>query len=423
MRRLKKRLLGTTALVACALPAAFHAPGKAAATDVLVLRNAKVYTSPTAPPIAGGTVVVRGARILQVGKAVSVPPGARIIDCTGMVVTAGFQNSHVHFTEPRWENSGAQPADRLTAQLAAMFAMYGFTTVVDTGSVFANTSRLRGRVEAGEVAGPRIIPSIATLFPPKGLPIYVRGSQALKGWVPDEPETAEAAVAAVQRNKGEPKDILKLFTGSLVTYENIKPMPIEVARAAAAEAHREGRLVWAHPSNIEGVQVAMEAGVDVLAHTTSAPGAWSPELIANLVRRKMALVPTLKLWKYVTESAPDPAAGEGMLQNGIAQVRDFSRAGGRVLFGTDVGFMHDYDPADEYAYLARALTPVEILAALTTAPAEEFQEGDRRGQVAAGMDADLLVLGSDFAEDARNFADVRYTIRQGKILYPLKPLD
>jgi imidazolonepropionase-like amidohydrolase len=398
---------------------------RAAENRALALKGAKIYTSSDAPPISNGTVVVRNAKIVAVGDSSStaVPRGAHLIDCTGMIVAAGFQNSHVHFTEPRWDNAGTQPAARLSTQLTGMFTMYGFTTVVDTGSLTANTNKLRVRVETGEAAGPRIIMPVTSLFPPDGLPIYLQEFRRITGWVPDAPALPEAAVAAVQRNKGEPKDILKLFTGSLVTYQKVKPMPVEVARAAVTEAHREGRLVWAHPSDIEGVRIAMNAGVDVLAHTTSAPGAWEQDLIDDVVRHKMALIPTLKLWKYVTEGAPDPSIGEAMLQNGVAQLRGFSRAGGAVVFGTDVGFMHDYDPTDEYVYMASALSPMQVLAALTTAPAEKFKEGDRRGRVAVGMDADLVVLGSDPAKDVRSFADVRYTIRQGRIIYPTKPLE
>ena len=42
-------------------------------------------------------------------------------------------------------------------------------------------------------------------------------------------------------------------------------MPLEVARAAAVEAHREGRLGGAHPTNIQGVEIARDAGWEILA--------------------------------------------------------------------------------------------------------------------------------------------------------------
>jgi hypothetical protein len=49
------------------------------------------------------------------------------------------------------------------------------------------------------------------------------------------------------------------------------------------------------------------------------------------------------------------------------QVRSFVALSGPILFGTDVGYMREYDPADEDAYLAGAgLSFAQILAALTT---------------------------------------------------------
>ena len=50
------------------------------------------------------------------------------------------------------------------------------------------------------------------------------------------------------------------------------------------------------------------------------------------------------------------------------------------------------------------LTPMQILASLTTAPAARWDEADRRGRLEVGMDADIIVLDADPAEDAKNFA-------------------
>lgn len=60
----------------------------------------------------------------------------------------------------------------------------------------------------------------------------------------------------------------------------------------------------------------------------------------------------------------------------------------------------------------------QILASLTTIPAERFGESDRRGRVAAGYDADLVVLADDPTASVRGLTSVRYTIRAGSILYP-----
>jgi imidazolonepropionase-like amidohydrolase len=90
-----------------------------------------------------------------------------------------------------------------------------------------------------------------------------------------------------------------------------------------------------------------------------------------------------------------------------------------VLFGTDVDAgMDDFDPSDEYALMAEAgMTFRQILASLTTAPAERFGERGRLGRIAPGLAADVVVLSGDPSRDVRAFAAVRYTIRDGKLIY------
>jgi imidazolonepropionase-like amidohydrolase len=140
-----------------------------------------------------------------------------------------------------------------------------------------------------------------------------------------------------------------------------------------------------------------------------------------MITHDMAVVPTLKLWRYeltkvhLAEKIIGLAVGDT-----IEQLRAFSEAGGQVLFGTDVGYMTEYDPTDEYLLMQRAgLTAAQILASLTTAPAARWKEEQRRGRVAAGLDADLVVLNADPAPDVRNFANVRCVYRQGQLIYPL----
>src|SRR6185295_19580614 len=115
--------------------------------------------------------------------------------------TAGFQNSHAHFTEEKWAGAGTLPALRLAAQLQAMLTRYGVTTVVDTASLLPNTVELRRRIEAGEIAGPRILTAGLALYPPNGIPYYVRDtiSPDLIKLLP-QPATARQATDAVRAN-------------------------------------------------------------------------------------------------------------------------------------------------------------------------------------------------------------------------------
>jgi imidazolonepropionase-like amidohydrolase len=133
----------------------------------------------------------------------------------------------------------------------------------------------------------------------------------------------------------------------------------------------------------------------------------------------MSMIPTLKLLEFelAKEHAPAETA-ERLVNESATEYGKFAALGGQVLFGTDVGYMTDYDPTREYELMARAgLTPMQILASLTTTPAARWKEQSRRGRIAAGSDADLVVLDADPADSPRNFAAVRCVIRGGRVIY------
>ena len=377
---------------------------------VVALVGARVYADPAAVPIDDAVVVVTGPRIRAVGtrKDVPVPPGATTIDATGLVVLAGFQNSHVHFTDDaRWSGAASRPAAALEASLREMVTRYGYTTVVDLASFFDNTKALRRRVDSGEIDGPRILTAGAPLYPPDGVPYYVRDTlpAAVVATLP-QPATPAAAAQLVRAQLAGGADAVKLFAGAWVTRGRVLPMPADIAAAATAVAREMGRPVFAHPSNLAGLEVALGAGVNVLAHAVEDTRGMTDAHYARMVTQEMAMVPTLHLF-------------DGRWQWDVGdEVRTFARQGGDILFGTDVGYLPDFDHAIEYERMAAAgLAWREILASLTTAPARRFAESAHRGRVAAGFDADLVVLGSDPASSSRAFADVRHALRAGRVIY------
>jgi imidazolonepropionase-like amidohydrolase len=105
-------------------------------------------------------------------------------------------------------------------------------------------------------------------------------------------------------------------------------------------------------------------------------------------------------------------------EEAAAQLRAFAEAGGQVLFGTDVGYMTDYDPTDEYVSMQQAgLSYAQILASLTTGPAQRFGRAARTGRLAPGLDADVTVVDGRPEDDIRALARVRYTLRSGRLLF------
>jgi imidazolonepropionase-like amidohydrolase len=389
-------------------------------TRPVALLNARIYRSPEAAPLDSGVILITRGMITAVGarRSVSIPPDASLVDCSGGVIVAGLWNSHVHFTEPHWAGADTLPAPALTAQLERMLTRYGFVRVLDTGSLLQNTLALRRRIDLGEVLGPAIRTTGSGFVPPDASPFYI-----LPDRLPELRSPAEARTL-VSRRIRDGADAIKLFTGSFAAPTRIVPMPLDIVRAASAEAHRHHRLVVAHPSNDAGLAAALDGGVDVLAHTTPDGGPWDAALIARMRRAHLALIPTLKLWTFeLSRRGVDSSSAQKFLRVAVDQLRAYSRSGGEVLFGTDVGYMTDYDPTDEYRYMERAgMSFPQILAALTTAPARRFGGGERAtGRLAPGMDADLVLLDADPATDIRALSRVRSVWRQGRMIYRKHP--
>jgi imidazolonepropionase-like amidohydrolase len=343
-----------------------------------------VYVDPHADPIRDGVVLIDGGRIAEVGTA-APPAEATIIDCSGLTVTAGFWNSHVHFFERKWADAANIPAPELARQLHDTYPRYGFTSVFDLSSSFDNTRRLRERIESGEIAGPRIRTTGEGLVPPGALPPE-RVMQVMGVVNTPLPEIGDAASAAAHARR-----LLDAGTDGVKLFAAMPPGAIE---AAVAEAHRDGKPVFMHPNTIDDAHAALRAGVDVIAHTTPRSGAWT-----DLVPGGAALTPTLTLWKFFLRH-DRLSVQEQMVETAVGQLRSWIAAGGEVLFGTDLGAV-DPDPSEEYALMrAAGMSFRQILASLTTSPAARFGGS---GRIAAGAPANLVAFEGDFA-------DVRVTV-------------
>ena len=374
----------------------------------LAITRATVYAAPDAPARRDVTIVIRHGVIAGVGEHLRIPKGMETISCQACVVLAGFWNAHVHFMEPRWNEAANQPADKLARQISEMLTHSGFTTVVDTGSDGENTIALRRRVDSGEVLGPRIFTAGIPIFPAHALPYYLAELPPELKAKMAQPETAADAVTIVDRNRAAGCDIVKLFTGSIVSPGHITPMQVAIARAAVDEAHRHGQLVFSHSSNLEGTKVAIDAGVDVLAHTPEDTSGIDEAMLRRMIAQHMTIIPTLKLFSR---------------DDNIANIRGldyrFHQLGGRLVYGTDTGFLPDYDQSEEFRQLMQAGFGFrEVLAMLTTAPAELFHLSQREGKVMPGMRGDLTILSEDPASgNPEAFTKVRYTIRGGKVIW------
>ena len=189
-------------------------------------------------------------------------------------------------------------------------------------------------------------------------------------------------------------------------------MPLDIARAAAETAHLNGKLVFAHPSNLAGMRVAIDGGVDVLAHAADDTAGVDQALLTSAIRKNMAMIPTLKMFTTTVTTDPhymDPICNE---------VRQFHELGGQLIFGTDVGYMTDYTTDGEFIELGKSgLDWHDVLAMLTTNPSSRFGVSNIKGTVTPGKLADLTILSVDPAGNLTNFSRVSVVIRSGRVIW------
>jgi imidazolonepropionase-like amidohydrolase len=236
-------------------------------------------------------VAFDGPRIVAI--AAQPPRGAHSLDATGQLLVPAFTDAHVHLAisgDPR-----AQSEVLLRGGVAA---------VLDLGAP--------ERLVAALVACAPLQVAFAgpLLTAPRGYPTQTWGAGGYGLEIASENEAREsvARVAALGAR------FVKLALDAR--------FPVLVAatvRAAVEEAHRRELLVAAHVFEPDLVRLAVEAGVDVLAHTPD--GTLPDDLVREIGTRGLRVISTLHAYR-----------GEG-----IENLRRLREAGAVVAYGTDLG--------------------------------------------------------------------------------------
>src|SRR5579862_6395993 len=206
------------------------------ATD-LALVGAKIYLSPSEPPIEKGTILMHNGQIVSVGPVdqVKIPVGDSVIDCKGLVVTAGFWNSHVHILLPSLLHAENVSSDVITTQLQQMLTQWGFTTVFDIASILSNTNIIRQRISSGEVRGPRILTVGEPFWIKNGTPVYVKAFLEENHLHIPEVESGDQANERVRQQIHDGADGIKIFANS-IEINDILTMPVDLAKLIVADA-------------------------------------------------------------------------------------------------------------------------------------------------------------------------------------------
>jgi imidazolonepropionase-like amidohydrolase len=353
------------------------------------------------------SVLVADGVIRAVGSADMRSNGAQVVDGRGKTLLPGIIDAHVHVPVVDTRNGLIQSA------------RFGVTTDLD---MFTSQKALKTikQIEKEDAPGMADMRSAGVgASATGGHPSDMGG-----GGFPtiDSPAQAEAFVAA---RVAEGSDYIKLILEDNSEWHGfVKLIPTlspATVRAVIAAAHRHGKLAVAHISTEANARLAINAGVDGLAHLFVGERA-SPDFGRFAAQHHIFVVPTLTVEysgcgrsdgtvlatdpRVVSQSFPalirnlnfhrgkSPESCEAT-DEAIKELRD---AHVPILVGTDApvpGSTYGASTLDEMALLvADGLTPLEALVAGTSAPAKAFHLNDR-GEIRVGKRADLVLVDGD----------------------------
>jgi len=380
-------------------------------------------------------VVIDGRQIVAVGG--DAPVGAEVVDARGGTLLPGLFDAHVHTSEP-----------------ALGWALrFGITTELEMQGVW--TKHNRARISENDALAD-VRSSGLALTPPGGHSSELFPAGFRPGG--DEPAdhgelvmpfstTPEEAVGFIPRLVAAGSDYIKFMVddGTVEGHPGLPMLDQATLNAGVAEAHRHGMLTVAHVLTVDATRMAIEAGIDGLAHVFM-DKPHSDEIIALIAASGAFVVPCVVLdasMMGITGAAfaDDPRVAsrldgawlttlrssfnrfpQGKLEDVLATVKALHEAGVDILAGTDAppvpvpflgGLAHGASVHHELQYLVQAgLTPLAALRAATALPARRFGLADR-GRIAPGTRADLLLVDGDPTTTIADTLSIRAVWRRG----------
>jgi imidazolonepropionase-like amidohydrolase len=438
------------------------------AAPKIALTHVRVIDGTGAPAQEDRTIIIENGRI---AAGTAIPADAIILDLTGRTVFPGIVGMHDHLyyiARPNLDAAGHSEAPLLVPQMTfsapRLYLAAGVTTMRTTGSVepYADLN-IKSRIDAGTMLGPHL-----DVTGP-----YLEGAKSpfIQMHLLKDAEDARKTVA-FWADQG---------VTSFKAYMNITRAEL---KAAIDEAHKRGLKLTGHLCSVTYPEAA-ELGIDDLEHgfyvntqldpgktpdvcpdtvgspTLQAMDAEGPEaakLIKLLVAHHVALTSTLPVFEQgLPEHAPLSAAAMAALtpeakeahlysrnlramasdeamkkrlaifKNAMALERKFAEAGGLLIAGPDPtgngGVIPGFGDQREIELLVEeGFTPEQAIKIATLNGAVYLGLDAKIGSLAAGKNADLVVVKGDPSKKISDIENVEMVFKDGTGFDPEKLL-
>lgn len=428
---------------------------------VLVLNHVRVIDGTGAPAKEDQAVVIANGNIQSIGPASSTHPrsGAQILDRSGYSVIPGIVGMHDHlyytasaatqFADGRIEEPGFLVAE-IPYTAPRLYLAAGVTTMRTTGSIEPYTDlKIKQRIDAGLMPGPALDTSAPYL---EGPHTQFAQMQELK-----DPEDAKHFVD-YWSSEG---------MTSFKAYMNITR---DELGAAIQQAHAHKMKLTGHLCSVTWPE-AVALGIDDLEHgpvfadtefvsskkrdecPNGGSASWAKlaidssqvkALIDDLVSHHVAVTSTLPVFEasvplrpvlqprviqsmspesaqsYLTERASIPAGSPmaSLMRKEMDFELAFAKAGGLLLAGPDPtgngGVLPGFGDQREIELLVEAgFTPLQAIHIATENGAIYLGRQDRIGTLAAGKQADLVLIKGDPSSKIEDIENVEIVFKAG----------
>lgn len=375
----------------------------------LALANANMVDGESARSYRNVTLLLEAGKIRAILPAgSSLPDGVRVIDLNGAWVMPGLIDAHVHLRD----EESARRALRAGVTTARSLGVDHFVDLRMTRRHAEGADDLPEVIGAGYHVRLRLADAFFRDFPELAY---------LKAGLSDADAVREAVRANASRGVAFIKVMATQRAGTADADFRLRALSDHQLIAATTEAKRYGLPVAAHAHTDDGVRAATLAGVQTIEHGTAV----SPSTLRLMRARKVCLVPTLSFWADMGAPGGEydhpilAARAREMFPTARRAVSQAVREHVKLIAGSDMRYDRSslMGIADELVLMRQSgLNAHQVLRAATSVAASCLGVGNRTGSIRPRMEADLIVVDGNPANDISVLKRPRMVINDGAIV-------